>query len=129
MRIILADHHSQVLWVLKTMLQEESELEIVGEAGDTESLSELAKKTAVDLILVDRRLPGCPIKDLISHLQTLKPRPIVIIMSTNIEDSRMILQAGADAFVSKGEQTGWLLEILHQYATRARNVPVRNKHS
>lgn len=122
MRIILADHHRQALWALKTTLQEESELEIVGEVMDSERLLMLAENAAADLVLVDRKLPGDPIKDLISRLQTLEPRPIIIVMSSNPEDSRLMLKAGADAFVSKGDQPDWLLEALRQYAKRIKNV-------
>jgi DNA-binding NarL/FixJ family response regulator len=126
MRIILADHHQHALWALKTTLQEEPDLEIVGEAVDSEGLLRLAEKAAVDLVLVDRKLPGDPIEDLISRLQTLEPKPIIIVMSSNIEDSRKMLKAGADAFVSKGDQPDWLLETLRQYAKRTKN-PSRPK--
>lgn len=119
MRIILADNHRQALWALKTMLQEEPELELVGEAVDTERLFMLAEKATPDLILVDRKLPGCHINDLLSNLHALEPRPIVIVMSSNVEDSRMMLKAGADAFVSKGDHPDWLLENLRQYAKRS----------
>jgi hypothetical protein len=30
----------------------------------------------------------------------------------------MLLQAGADAFVSKGDHPEWLLDTLHRYAQR-----------
>lgn len=122
MRIILADHHPHALWALKTMLQEESELEIVGEVVDAERLFMLVENATADLVLVDRKLPGCHIKDLISDLHALEPRPIVIVMSSNPEDSRLMLKAGADAFVSKGDQPDWLLETLHQYQKRTKNV-------
>lgn len=122
MRIILADHHRHTLWALKTTLQEEPDLDIVGEAVDSEGLLSLAEKAAVDLVLVDRTLPGDPIEDLISRLQTLEPKPIIIVMSSNSEDSRKMLKAGADAFVSKGDQPDWLLETLRQYAKRIKNV-------
>lgn len=126
MRIILADHHRHALWALKTTLQEEPDLEIVGEEVDSEGLLRLAEKAAVDLILVDRKLPGDPIEDLISCLKTLEPKPIIIVMSSNVEDSRKMLKAGADAFVSKGDQPDWLLETLRQYAKRIKN-PSRSK--
>jgi DNA-binding NarL/FixJ family response regulator len=122
MRIILADHHRHALWALKTMLQEEPDMEIVGEVVDSECLLRLAEQTAVDLVLVDRKLPGCHIKDLIPDLQALEPRPVVIVMSSNSEDSRLVLKAGADAFVSKGDQPDWLLEALRQYASRTKKI-------
>lgn len=118
MRIILADHHQHALWALKTILEEEPDLTIVGEAVDAEGLLKLAQDPIADLVLVDRWLPGRQTRDLLMNLHELVPRPIVIIMSTCPEDGRMMLNAGADAFVSKGDQPDWLLETLRQYKKR-----------
>ena len=120
MRIILADHHSQVLWALKTTLQEEADFDLIGEAVDAKSLLNLAEKHSVDLILVDIGLPGKLLGDLIATLHALKPKPIVIIMSSKSEDSRMALSAGADAFVSKVDQPEWLMNILRKYAKQVK---------
>jgi DNA-binding NarL/FixJ family response regulator len=119
-RIILADHHPEALWALATMLQEEPEMEIAGEAMDTGCLLSLAGKASPDLVLLERKLPDDPIEDLISDLHALEPRPIVIVMSSSIEDGRKMLRTGADAFVSKGDPPDWLLETLRRYAKRAK---------
>ena len=121
MRIILADHHGQSLWALKTLLQEEPELDLIGVAEDAGSLLALAKNHTADLFLVERKLPGNPIEDLIHRLHALQPRPFVVVMSSEFEYSRMLLKAGADAFVSKGDQPDWLLETLHKFKKRNRN--------
>ena len=120
MRVILADHHPQALWALKTMLQEDPDFDLIGEAVDTKQLLNLAEKHSVDLILVDSGLPGNLIGDLIATLHALKPKPIVIVMSSKSEDSRMALMAGADAFVSKGDQPEWLLNTLRKYANQVK---------
>jgi DNA-binding NarL/FixJ family response regulator len=122
MRIILADPHSQALWALKTNLQEEPGIEVVGEAVDAKRLLNLAEEHSVDLILVDSGLPGNPIGDLIATLHALKPKPIVIVMSSRSEDGRMALMAGADAFVSKGDQPEWLLNTLRQHAKQMKQM-------
>ena len=120
MRVLLADNHAQALWGLKAMFEEQPGLNLVGEAVDAENLLMVAKKSSADLVLVDCELPGSPIADLITSLHKLEPRPIVIVMSSEIENSRALLKAGADAFVSKGEPD-WLLEILHTYVKRLNN--------
>lgn len=113
--ILLADHHAPPLWALKTVLQEEPEFELVGEAVDAEGLRDLSEKYHPDLILMDRELPGEPIEDLIAALHLLDPKPVVIVMSSDSSYGRMLLKAGADAFVSKGEQVDWLLRVLQKY--------------
>lgn len=127
MRIILADHHAHTLWALKTTLGEEPEFDLIGDAVDGQGLLILAREHKPDLVLVDKSLPGIPIEDLISSLHTQQPRPIVIVMSSEFEYSRVLLKAGADAFVSKGYEPGWLLEKLHMYAKQINMVEDANK--
>ena len=118
MRMIIADQHPKVLWALRTVLEEESEFDLLGEAVDAEELLKLATEHTADLVLVDRELPGRPIEDLIASLHALDPRPFVIVMSGEFEYSRTLLKSGADAFVSKEDQPDWLLDTLHSYAQR-----------
>ena len=115
MRILLADHHASPRWALRTMLQEEPDIELAGESVDGESLLALAEQNRPDLVLIDRDLPGIPIEDLISTLHRLNPKTIVIVMSSDPADSRMLLRVGADAFVSKGEQPDWLITSIKKY--------------
>jgi DNA-binding NarL/FixJ family response regulator len=120
MRIILADPHPKSLWALKMVLQEKPELEVIGEAVDAESLLALVPLHPPDLVLIDLELPGKSIEDLIADLHASNARPIVVGMSTKPEYGRMMLQAGADAFVSKSDQPDWLLETLHKFEQRSR---------
>lgn len=118
MRILLADHHANALWALRTMFQEKAEFELVGEAVDAQNLLCLSEKQSPHLILMDNELPGSPIEDLIANLHALLPKPIVVVMSSDPDSSRMLLKAGADAFVSKSDQPDWLLKSLQKYTTR-----------
>jgi DNA-binding NarL/FixJ family response regulator len=120
MLIILADPHPKSLWGLKTILQETPELEVIGEAVDAESLLALVTIRAPDLILLDNELPGRVIEDLISDLHAFPSRPVLVGMSTKPENGRMMLKAGADAFVSKSDQPDWLLETLQKFEQRLR---------
>ena len=121
MRIILADHHAQSLWALKTILNEQPEFDLVGAVEDAHNLLKLADKHTADLFLMDRTLPGGLIEDLIASLHAFVPRPLVVVMSSESEYSRMVLKAGADAFVSKGDEPSWLLETLLNFEKRMRN--------
>ena len=120
MRIILADHHTEPRWALKTVLDQQVEFDLIGAVEDAQSLLELAEKEPPDLVLVDNELPGVYIEDLIARLHVLEPKPTVIVMSSDFETSRKLLKAGADAFVSKGDQADWLLEILFKYENLTR---------
>ena len=121
MHLILADHHPQALWALKTTLQEKSNLVVIGEAKDAAELLAMVIENPPDLALIDWELPGKPIEDLITELHRCKPKPAVIVMGSQPEYGRMLLKAGADAFVSKSDQPDWLLETLQKFQRRTRN--------
>jgi DNA-binding NarL/FixJ family response regulator len=116
MRIILADHHEQSRLALGTLLAEQPEFDLIGQAIDAQGLILLAENHTADLILLDGELPGDYIDELISTLHALKTGLIVLAMSGKSENSRKLLKAGADAFVSKTDDPEWLLEKLHKYA-------------
>jgi DNA-binding NarL/FixJ family response regulator len=120
MRIILADHHPQSLWALKTALQSKPEYTIVGEVTDADQLMALAKTNSPDLVLIDLDLPGKIFEDLITELHACIPRPIVVVMSSKPENGRRLLNAGADAFLSKSDEPEWLLETLQIFENRMR---------
>jgi hypothetical protein len=42
-------------------------------------------------------------------------------MSSEFENSRKLLKAGADAFVSQGDEPAWLLEVLQNFESRSKN--------
>jgi two-component system capsular synthesis response regulator RcsB len=120
MRILLADHHPQALWALKTILQEKPKFEIAGEATNADDLLALAVSQTADLVLVDWELPDRSIEELITDLHACSPRPIVIVMGSKPEYGRMLLNAGADAFISKSDEPEWLLEALQKYERRSK---------
>jgi DNA-binding NarL/FixJ family response regulator len=120
MRIILADHHPQSRWAVNILLEVEPDFDLIGEAVDAQGLLDLVRKNPTDLVLVDRELPGGSIEDIIASLRTLIPPPVVVVMSSEFEYSRILLQAGADAFVSKTDQSDWLLDTLHKYANQVK---------
>jgi DNA-binding NarL/FixJ family response regulator len=120
MRIVLADQHTQSRWALETVLGEQDEFDLVGVVQDAQSLTALCENHTADLYLIDRQLPGSPTEEIISSLHTLDPRPFVIVMSGSSEYCGMMLKAGADAFVSKWDQPGWLMAMLHEFERRMR---------
>lgn len=129
MRIILADQNQKILWALRTLLDEEADMNVVGEVTDAQTLLMMVQKRAADLVLIDGRLPGGDIGELITLIRSEDPAPVIIVMSSDFEDGRFMLRAGADAFISKGEQPDWLLTTLRQYAGRNKNNRINETHS
>lgn len=118
MRIVIADHHTQVLRALATMLRELPDVQLVGATASAPELLTLTEVYAPDVVLFDKNLPGSNVANMVADLHALEPRPFVIVMSTRSEDSGPALNAQADTFVSKSDGTAWLLECLDSYAKR-----------
>jgi len=129
MRIILADHHEQALQAMKELLEEYEVFECIGGAVDAQGLLQLAEDKAPDLVLVDRELPGSSIQVLIDRLHAIQPRPTIVVMSSNCEYGRVLLQAGADAFISNADDPDWLLEKLYKYAKQIKIKEEANRNN
>jgi len=57
LRILLADDHTLIRDGLKALINEQNDMEVVGEAGDGQSAYRAAKKLQPDLIVMDVSMP------------------------------------------------------------------------
>jgi DNA-binding NarL/FixJ family response regulator len=108
----LADDQTRVRWALRTFLQEEPGLILVGETGRAEALLALVEATRPDLLLLDWELPAQPMADLLSALQAIDIQLKVIVLSSQPDMRQAALAAGVDGFVSKGDPPERLLTTL-----------------
>lgn len=102
-RLVIADDHEISRSGLRSMLESEPDLEIVGEAGDGKEAIEVCHRTQPDLLLMDVQMPR---KNGLAAARELKcelPRTRVLIM-TIYESPRYFseaLKAGAAGYVLK----------------------------
>jgi len=113
MHILLADNQAEVRSALRFLLEQEPGLCVVGEAAEAEAL--LAQEAAIqpDLVLLDWELPGSQPTLLLAALRLR--RTIVIALSGRPEARQEALNAGVDAFVSKGEPPERRLATLYAF--------------
>jgi DNA-binding NarL/FixJ family response regulator len=112
MRILLADGESNVRYGLRVLLEERSEFEVVGEAADAEELLAQIETACPDLVLLGWKLPGLAGADLLPILRSVCDEVYVIVLSGRPEARQAILDAGANAYVSKVESPGRLLAAI-----------------
>jgi DNA-binding NarL/FixJ family response regulator len=118
MRIILADNRRKVRFALRTLLTQQADLEIGGEASDAQDLLSLLETTCPDTILLDWELPGMDIIELLAALRRLCPGVPVLALSGRVQARRAAMDAGVDAFVSKGDPPERLLSALRSCTPR-----------
>jgi DNA-binding NarL/FixJ family response regulator len=119
MRILLADQESNVRYGLRALLEERSCGEVVGEAADAGELLAQIAVSCPDLLLLSWGLPGRAGADLLSALHAACDDLYVIALSGRPEAREEILDAGADAFISKVDPPERLLAAIAAAADAA----------
>lgn len=102
-RVFLADDHELVRLALKMLLEGEPDLEVVGEAADTESAVDGAVKTKPDVLLLDLRMPGGGGVEACRRVKELVPETAVLVITSfdNDEEVFGVLEAGASGYIMK----------------------------
>ena len=118
MRILLADDQAEIRSGLRLLLEQEPDVRVVGEVAELSGLLGEVQMVSPDLVLLDWELPS-KISDLIAVLRTLCPGLRIIALSGLPEARKTALAAGADAFVSKGDQPELLLAAIRKAAKEA----------
>lgn len=112
MRILLADDQVRVRSALRLLLEQEVDVEVVGESEDGDGLLLLAKRQQPDVIMLDWELPGSAMATLLPEVYRLLPAVKVIALSVRPEARRAARAAGVAAFVSKNAPSEELLAAL-----------------
>lgn len=102
-RLVLIDDHDLVRRGIRTLLETEEEIEVVGEASDGEDAARLVEEKQPDVALVDVIMPG---KDGIEATRDIKstfPAVKVIVLSGHDEQQFVFdaLKAGASGYLLK----------------------------
>ena len=112
MRILLADDRFSVRLALRTLLERQAGVQVVGEAASSAALLSQIQAACPDLVLLDWNLSEVAAGELLPALRELCPGLPVIALSGQPEVRRAALSAGANAFVSKADPPERLLAAL-----------------
>ncbi|MGI5483529.1 response regulator [Streptomyces lavendofoliae] len=102
-RVLLVDDHQVVRRGLRTFLEVQDDIEVVGEAGDGAEGVERAEELRPDVVLMDVKMPGT---DGIGALRKLHElgNPAKVLIVTSFTEQRTVipaLRAGASGYVYK----------------------------
>ena len=103
MRVLLADDHGIVRRGLRTLLESEPGLTVVGEAADGLEALRLTAEHQPDLLILDIGMPKLNGIDVAARAQKLERAPKTIILSMHSDESYITraLAAGARAYLLK----------------------------
>jgi NarL family two-component system response regulator LiaR len=102
-RVLVVDDHAVVREGLRTFLELQDGIEVVGEAADGEQAVEQATALKPDVILMDLVMPRLDGIGAMRQLHECAAPPRVIILTSFLDDERLMpaLQAGASGYLLK----------------------------
>ena len=120
MRLLIVDDHEVVRRGVRSLLLEQSEFEVCGEAVDGQDALDKARELKPDLIVMDVSMPRLSGLEATRQVRSIIPDCEVLILSQheNPEMARQALKAGARGYVVKGSISKDLLSAISKVSRR-----------
>ena len=83
MRVLIADDHRLIAEGIKRSLEEEGDIDVVGEAQTGSQVLPLIRRTNPDVVLLDLRMPGTDGLTSLEQIRRDHPSIKVVILSTS----------------------------------------------
>ena len=118
LRIVLVDDHHVVRQGLKALLDAETDLQVVGEAGDGLEALRVTERVRPDVLVVDLLIPGLNGLEVTRRVHRLSPATRVIILSMYANEAYVVeaLKNGARAYVLKDSRADDLVHAVREVA-------------
>ena len=118
MRVLLADDHAIVRRGLRSLIETQPDIDVVGEAADGLEALRLCEEQHPDSIILDVAMPKLNGIEVAERVQKLPRAPSVIILSMHADESYIIraLAAGARAYLLKDATDEDLIPALRAVA-------------
>ncbi|MGH2461474.1 MAG: response regulator [Chloroflexota bacterium] len=102
-RVLLVDDHTILRQGVKALLERESDVQIIGEAGDGLQAVRLAKQLAPDVVVMDAQMPGLSGTQATRAIRQASPRSEVLVLTMHDSSFTVfgMLKAGARGYLLK----------------------------
>ena len=125
-RVLIADDHAVVRQGLRTFLELQDGIEVVGEAADGEEALAAAERLRPDVVLMDLVMPRLDGVDGDRRMRERSPATRVIVLTSFADDDKLFpaVRAGAAGYLLKDVQPPELVRAIRA-ATTARRCSTR----
>jgi DNA-binding NarL/FixJ family response regulator len=113
-RVLIVDDHALVRLGLMTLIDDQPNMQVVGEAGSAEEAVHQVDRFRPDVVLMDIRMPGGGGIEATRQISSRFPDSRVIILTSFSEDELVLraIQAGAYGYVLKQADNEELLRAI-----------------
>lgn len=113
-KILLADDHKMIRDGIKSMLENNADIEIVAEADTGKKVLELCRSIPVDLIIMDINMPEYNGIEVTGKVQEEFPniKVLALTMMDQDEHIRRMIEAGASGYILKSSGSEELEEAI-----------------
>lgn len=118
-RVVLADDHSVVRKGVREFLEEEPDIEVIGEANDGLQAVDLAVNLQPDVVVMDIKMPQLSGVDATKRIRALAPNVRVLALTAYDDDPYIfgLLEAGAKGYVLKTAESRELVRAIRTVAS------------
>ncbi len=116
LRVLVVDDHEVVRLGLRTLLSQQPDIEVVGEAATAAEAVSRVSSLAPDVVLLDVRLPGRSGIETCWEIKAHHPKTRILMLTSYAEDEALFdaIVAGADGYVLKQIGSQELVEALRR---------------
>jgi two-component system, NarL family, response regulator LiaR len=117
-RVLIVDDHEVVRQGLRFVLEQEPDIEIAGECPDGLTVLAAIRTLRPDVVLLDMVMPGLDGLGVLNALPDGAARPAVVILTSFLEDDRVIeaIRAGALSYLPKTTAVDRVVEAVRAAA-------------
>ncbi len=117
-RLLIIDDHELVRKGLRSFLDLEDNLRVVGEAATAAEGVALVERLRPHLVLLDVRLPDASGTEVCRRLLAVAPSLRILVLTSYAEDATVVsaVQSGAHGYVLKDVRTDDLIRAIHTVA-------------
>lgn len=117
-RVVLADDHVFVRDGIKSLLENEANIQVVGEATDGLEALKIIEELNPDLLILDIRMPNLTGIEVVEKLRVVNKSLKIVMLSMHESEEYVLksIKAGADGYLLKGSSKEEFLKAIHTIA-------------
>lgn len=117
-RVLLADDHAIVREGLKSLVNSQPDMEVIGEAPDGLAAVGMTSELDPDVVVVDVSMPGLNGAQVTTKLREACPDRKVLVLTVHEDKGylRLLLEAGASGYVLKRAAASELVQAIRAVA-------------